>query len=137
MAADREAIYRLRVVMARELETINQYEQFADATADPALQTLFQHLADEEKEHVMEVFEVLLQRDPAQAAWAESTHVQAIRADRLQEALDQGEPGRPSSPSANPPTVAPAAASLPAMPVANRLPALTVGSLLGQAYPGQ
>ena len=34
------------------------------------MKALFQHLADEEKEHVTEVYEALLLRDAAQKEWA-------------------------------------------------------------------
>lgn len=131
MSAEREVLYRLRIVLARELETINQYEQFADATDDPASKTLFQHLADEEKEHVMEVFEVLNQRDPAQAAWAEGAHIAAIRANRFQEAIAAGEPARGAAPVAPAPSV-PAPAPM-APPAIRTSPWRTVGSLYGQA----
>lgn len=128
MAGARDAIYRLRDVMARELDTINQYEQFADATTDPEIKALFQHLADEEKEHVQEVFEILLQRDPAQAAWREGAHIQAIREGRFSEAIAAGEPRLATSPAS--PAAAP---DVPPARDPKPIPWKTVGSLYGQA----
>jgi hypothetical protein len=92
MSDERSILQRLRAVMARELETINEYERFADATEDPEIKALFQHLADEEKEHVTEVYEVLKTRDAAQAAWEQGAHVQAIRAGTFGEAITAGVP---------------------------------------------
>lgn len=129
MAGEREAIYRLREVMARELDTINQYEQFADATADPEIKALFQHLADEEKEHVQEVFEILLQHDPAQAAWGQGAHVAAIREGRFSAAIAAGESPKPTAPA--PPAATDQPVSAP--PTAAPIPWKTVGSLYGQA----
>lgn len=81
---NRETLSRLRDVLARELETISMYEAYAEAETDPQMKTLFQHLADEEKEHVTEIYEAILGRDAPQKKWAESgAHVQAIREGRF------------------------------------------------------
>jgi hypothetical protein len=134
MSDERDVLIRLRAVMARELETINEYEQYADATADPEIKALFQHLADEEKEHVTEVYEVLKKRDAAQAAWEEGAHVQAIRQDAFGAAIASGMPklgvGSHASPAPEP---EPAPSPVPAPePLSTRsLPTITVGNLFG------
>ncbi|MBC7545656.1 MAG: ferritin [Candidatus Sericytochromatia bacterium] len=147
MSDDRAVLIRLRAVMARELETINEYEVFADATEDPDIKALFQHLADEEKEHVTEVYEVLKQRDAAQAAWEQGAHVQAIRDHRFGEAIASG---TPKLATMAPQTAVPGVAAVPAPAVSvatvsapqqmsehhgalTLMPTrLTVGSLMGQ-----
>lgn len=98
----RETLSRLRDVMARELETISMYEAYAEAETDPQMKTLFQHLADEEKEHVTEVYEAVLVRDAAQRKWAESgAHALAIRESRFSaEAAGGPSVGVTHSPSA-------------------------------------
>lgn len=149
MAEAHEILTRLRAVMARELETINEYEHYAAVTADPEIKALFQHLADEEKEHVTEVFEVLKKRDAVQAAWEQGAHVQAIRDDAFGAALAAGvakagpslDPAEPAAPATAPnhpapPVTAPATQAPdpvvrpPAAP-ARPVPALTIGSLFG------
>lgn len=138
----RETLARLRDVLARELETISIYEAHAEAETDPQMKTLFQHLADEEKEHVTEVYEALLGRDVAQKTWAESgLHAQAIREGRFSEATagspSQGTPGSPSPPAAAPASAPPAVVPAPA--VARGAPPTssvrTVGSLHGLPGP--
>ena len=84
--ASHETLRRLRDVMARELETVSQYEAHAAAETDPEARALFQHLADEEKEHVSEVYEALLNKDAVQQRWASSgEHTQAIREHRFED----------------------------------------------------
>lgn len=56
----------LRAVLARELETINEYEQMADEAEDPHIREFFLHLAKEEKEHVGEAMALINERDPDQ-----------------------------------------------------------------------
>lgn len=59
---------RVRQVLARELETINEYEAFAAASAHPEVRAFFAHLAQEEKEHVAEATFMLRRLDPGQEA---------------------------------------------------------------------
>lgn len=49
----------LRRTVARELDTINQYERDAAAAQDPRVRAFLEHLAWEEKEHVAEGMAVL------------------------------------------------------------------------------
>jgi rubrerythrin len=139
MSDDQQILIRLRAVMARELETINEYEQYAAATADPEIKALFQHLADEEKEHVTEVYEVLKQRDAVQAAWEQGAHVQAIREGAFGDAIAAGMPKHSHGQEAEEIAPPPAPVSLPAPePLATPspqtvrpVPTITVGNLFG------
>lgn len=65
----------VRQVLARELETINQYEQAAREADTELIRAFFRHLADEEKEHVAEAIQLLHQLDAAQRARASSVDV--------------------------------------------------------------
>ncbi|HLM45051.1 MAG TPA: ferritin family protein, partial [Myxococcaceae bacterium] len=56
----------VRRVLARELETINEYEAFAQAASNPEVRAFFAHLAAEEKEHVAEATQMLRMLDSAQ-----------------------------------------------------------------------
>lgn len=53
----------LRAVLARELETINEYEVMAEQAEDPHIREFFLHLAKEEKEHVGEAMALINERD--------------------------------------------------------------------------
>jgi hypothetical protein len=59
---------RVRLVLTRELETISVYEALARAAESPDVRAFFEHLADEEKEHVAEATWLLRQLDPRQDA---------------------------------------------------------------------
>jgi hypothetical protein len=59
-------VARIRRVLARELETINEYEAFAQASSNPEVRAFFAHLAAEEKEHVAEATQMLRLLDSAQ-----------------------------------------------------------------------
>ncbi|WP_224366491.1 ferritin family protein [Hyalangium versicolor] len=61
-------VARIRRVLARELETINEYEAFAQAASNPEVRAFFLHLAAEEKEHVSEATQMLRMLDAAQNA---------------------------------------------------------------------
>lgn len=62
---------RLRLVLARELETINEYEAHARAASDEKMRAFFMHLADEEKEHVAEAMALIHELDAVQAREAD------------------------------------------------------------------
>lgn len=57
----------LRAALARELDTINEYEEMAEQAEDPLIRDFFYHLAVEEKEHVAEAMALIERRDPDQA----------------------------------------------------------------------
>ncbi len=65
----------VRQVLARELETINQYEQAAREADTELIRAFFRHLADEEKEHVAEAMQLLHQLDAAQHSRAAQVDV--------------------------------------------------------------
>lgn len=56
----------VRAVLARELDTITEYEGYARRAASPTLQAFFLHLAKEEKEHVAEAMHLIHQLDGEQ-----------------------------------------------------------------------
>lgn len=63
-----EDVELLRLVLARELETINQYETFARTAHSERVRAFFHHLAEEEKEHVAEATLLLQELDRSQKA---------------------------------------------------------------------
>lgn len=66
--SDLDDVARIRRVLARELETINEYEAFARASSAPEVRAFFLHLAAEEKEHVSEAVHMLRLLDGGQDA---------------------------------------------------------------------
>jgi len=56
----------LRSVLARELDTISEYEHMAAEVEDPRLKAFFGHLAKEEKEHVSEAMRLIHEMDHEQ-----------------------------------------------------------------------
>jgi hypothetical protein len=113
----------VRQVLARELETINEYEASARAASTPELRDFFLHLAAEEKEHVAEAVHMLRLLDAGQ----EAHFAKPVTTGHFQGALEGG----PSPAPARAPAPAPAAAA-PAEP-APRGPAR--GGRNGQAEP--
>lgn len=61
-------VARIRLVLTRELETISVYEALAREAASPEARAFFEHLAQEEKEHVAEAIYLLRKLDGAQDA---------------------------------------------------------------------
>lgn len=61
----------LRRVLARELDTISEYEEMAEQAEEEVVRAFFRHLADEEKEHVAEAMALIHERDPVQAREAQ------------------------------------------------------------------
>lgn len=92
----------VRRVLARELETINEYAAHARAASTPELRDFFLHLAAEEKEHVAEAVHMLRLLDAGQ----EAHFNKPVVPEHFQGAIA----GRPS------PAQAPAAAPAPAEP---------------------
>ncbi|RKH03825.1 ferritin [Corallococcus sp. CA053C] len=66
---ERSDVARIRAVLARELETINEYEAFAEDSSNPEVRAFFLHLAAEEKEHVSEATHMLRLLDKGQDAF--------------------------------------------------------------------
>lgn len=99
----------VRRVLARELETINEYEAHARAASTPELRDFFLHLAAEEKEHVAEAVHMLRLLDAGQ----EAHFTKPVTAAHFQGAID----GRPSpAPARAPAAPAPSAPAAPAEP---------------------
>lgn len=94
----------VRQVLARELETINEYEAHARAASTPELRDFFLHLAAEEKEHVAEAVHMLRLLDAGQ----EAHFAKPVTTGHFQGAIE----GRPSpAPARAPAPAAPAAAA--------------------------
>jgi hypothetical protein len=106
-------VARIRQVLARELETINEYEAFAAASEDPEVRAFFLHLAAEEKEHVAEATQMLRMLDAGQDAHFLAPiapgHFQQALAGKQPAPRAAPLPSRPA-PSAPPPGPAPSAA---------------------------
>jgi hypothetical protein len=135
----------IRRVLARELETINEYEASARSASSPEVKAFFLHLASEEKEHVAEAVHMLRLLDAGQ----EAHFSKPVVLDHFQATAGQPAPA-PASPAAQapasrgPPSAAPgrnganeplaplppqhALYAVPAAPSPGALP-LTVGSL--------
>lgn len=73
-----EDLLVLREILQRELETINAYERMLERVTDASLREHIQHVTDEEREHVSEMYQLILQNDPQQRARAERGHVQSF-----------------------------------------------------------
>lgn len=56
----------LRSILQRELETINAYEEMLGRLSDPRLREIVEHVTDEEREHVAEMYELIMAHDPRQ-----------------------------------------------------------------------
>lgn len=72
----------LREILQRELETINTYEDMIARLKDPALRQIVEHITDEEREHVAEMYQLIVERDPRQQALSERSrqHVEGLSA---------------------------------------------------------
>jgi rubrerythrin len=134
----------IRRVLARELETINEYEASARSASSPEVAAFFLHLAAEEKEHVAEAVHMLRLLDAGQ----EAHFSKPVVLEHFQGAVGQPSPASPGTQAKAPAPRGPPAAparngateplaplppqhaiySVPAAPSAGALP-LTVGSL--------
>lgn len=68
MTAD-ELLQALRVDIAGELEAIIGYEAHASATTDQKAVKVLRHIADEERQHVGELHQLLAMLSPRDAEW--------------------------------------------------------------------
>ncbi len=59
----------IRTILARECDTVNEYEKLAAQAEDPAVRRLILHFAEEEKEHIAECAMALAGLDPAYKAF--------------------------------------------------------------------
>lgn len=149
--SDLDDVARIRRVLARELETINEYEAFARASSSPEVRAFFLHLAAEEKEHVSEAVHMLRMLDTGQDAHFtkpyvpghfEGTAAAPVGAPAAPVMTERGAPASPPASlgvngrngrlSTEPPTSLPPQRlmyGLPAPPPAVESHPLTVGSL--------
>ena len=112
----------VRAVLARELETINEYEAFAQRASDPTIRAFFLHLAKEEKEHVSEAMHLIHHLDgDQQKEW----HKADVRPEHFMGA----EHAHASAGESN--QVQPSEQSDGAPRAPHLIPRLTVGSLKG------
>lgn len=72
-----EDLIVLREILQRELETINAYEKMLDRLTEPALREIVAHVTDEEREHVSEMYHLILARDVRQRDVDASNHATA------------------------------------------------------------
>ena len=93
--SDLDDVARIRRVLARELETINEYEAFARASSSPEVRAFFLHLAAEEKEHVSEAVHMLRLLDNGQDAH----FTQPFVAGHFEAAAGAGAPVAPAAPA--------------------------------------
>jgi rubrerythrin len=62
-----EDVQVLREILARELETINNYQNLLSRSIGPEIATFINHIIDEEKEHVAESMTLINRIDERQA----------------------------------------------------------------------
>lgn len=137
---------RVRLVLARELETINQYERLAREAESPEVRAFLLHLAEEEKEHVTEATLTLRSLDARQeelfAAGVVPGHFEAAEAAPARAVAPAAVPAAVQKPSSltvgspegtGPVPVEPQKVvyAVPAPPAAGARP-FTVGSLRGR-----
>ena len=97
--SDLDDVARIRRVLARELETINEHEAFARASSHPEVRAFFLHLASEEKEHVSEAVHMLRMLDSGQ----DGRFTTPIAPGHFQQAISGGAPANPPPPPGPPP----------------------------------
>ncbi len=71
-----EDLVVLREILQRELETINAYERMLTRITDAGLRQIIEHVTDEEREHVSEMYELIVERDPRQRERATQSRAQ-------------------------------------------------------------
>lgn len=116
----------LRDIIARECDTVNEYEALAERAASESVRQLVLHLAAEEKEHIAECTRLLAQVDPLFAE---------LMSKPLTHALGDLAPAPP--PPVAPPVTPPSPAA--ALPPPESAPlSFTIGSLIrkGSTPPG-
>lgn len=114
----------VRAVLARELETINEYEAFAQRAGDPTIRAFFLHLAKEEKEHVAEAMHLIHRLDADQdKEW----HRADVRPEHFTGAVSKATAAASPGPSQEPSPQAHGGGNL----APHLLQRFTVGSLKG------
>ena len=65
----------LREDLISELQAISQYEEHIDLLEDEDAKRILEHIRDEEKEHVAELFNLIQRLDPVQAEKFRHSHI--------------------------------------------------------------
>lgn len=92
MNEQEEDVQVLREILARELETINNYQNLLARASSPEVAAFISHIIDEEKEHVAESMTLINRIDVRQAIrftdsdhWREDGTVSIEREDQIEE----------------------------------------------------
>lgn len=136
----------LRVVLARELDTINEYAALARQATDPAVRTLLEHIGRDEEEHVAECIQWMARLNPTLAGYLarQPEHILGATAGAVPtSAAHPASPAvHPASPAVHPgprPTAAAGSALeriLPGAQLVSRQ-GLTVGPLVRRPLPDE
>ncbi len=65
----------LREDLIGELQAINQYDEHIDLLEDEEAKRILEHIRDDEKEHVAELFALIQRLDPIQAEKFRHPHI--------------------------------------------------------------
>lgn len=120
----------LRVVLARELETINAYSALARQATDPSVQRLLQHISEDGEEHVAECIQWISRLNPVLATFLSRTPDHVADKPLKSETLASARP--PAEPPVIPPASSPQLTALLGGGQMLSPSGLTVGSLLGR-----
>jgi len=93
----------IRTILARECDTVNEYEALAARAQDPKIRNLILHFAEEEKEHIAECALVLARIDSQYATYLNKslTHIDEAWAEP-NEPSEPNEPNEPATPNPTP-----------------------------------
>lgn len=94
----------IRTILARECDTVNEYEALAAQAEDPAVRKLILHFAEEEKEHIAECALALAHIDAPFKRFLDKplSHVDDAWSTPQAEPTAQAEAPAPVAPSAPP-----------------------------------
>lgn len=113
----------VRQTLARELETINTYEEYAARATSEDVRIFFRHLADDEKEHVAEATALMRALDQVQEHYFQ----QDVSVEHMKGGHGFRSPTANAAPPA--PNPAPSPQPEPSAPAPRPTAWLTVGSL--------
>ena len=121
----------IRTILARECDTVNEYEILAAQAEDPRIRSLVLHLAEEEKEHIAECALLLARIDAEYARYLDKSLDHIDEMWNEQEGSAEHAPTAPAHAAPQTTTAAPGPA--PVMPsgtqITNDPYARTIGSL--------
>jgi hypothetical protein len=115
--SDTELARAIRLSLESEMDAINLYSSYMDASDNVAAHRILQHVMDEEKEHAALFWQLIRALDPAQAAHADEApeKYRLIVAGASHEEVEAAGEGRTDAEHAAAP-----------------IPALTVGTMRGR-----